>query len=1627
MTVAISFIPPRFDEDEYDSSKMRALVNELERLHAEFIRSFDTVDTTGNEINDLSSVVTWANVPLANIPSLPASQITSGTFDDARIAASNVTQHQAALSILESQIVDADILARIGGNETITGTWIFGQDLEIAHATDPRLYIQDTDAGVDEKTWAIHHESNDSFGIRAHNDARSSSQLALEITRLAGVPGEVHFLVGGRFDDDLFLEFGNVQIAQMRYEPANTRFVLNTGGGNTLEFMVAATPNIIISDAPQQVDLIGDIRINADNTFAEYQSNIHDTVDFNTAFTGTTNWNITGVTAIQAGTVDADFDALTATSYGGIVEDNLVDRNATALINGAWTHTGNDFYTAGSIQLVDNVELRLGDGPDARLSWTGTVLTLRGVDINHIFELQDGFHLRLFGNNATSWADFHHDNTDLTTSFNTTTDWNITGITTIQAGTVDADFDVLTATSFNGVVLTTGGVATNFLDETGAYSVPLADGSVTGSFLYWDGASWSENAHLQQTGSDASFQLKNTSAGGGFRIDVNTSGTASFWNTDTSGVDEELYMQFNQNADVVTFHNGLIKTSSDTLGLIIHSTGNTDAEARQLAFDTQSGIRRGFIGHDSGSSTMRWENEIHGAFLVISGENTAGSARNYLLGDPDDFVQLYNPGAGQVSLKTLPAASGGAQVNNSLTGGGLERVLTIGDLFGTADEINDLTAAVTWADVPDANITVGSVTQHETALTILESQITDANVLARIAGTETITGPWTFTNIAGLRIEEDLPRFTMKDNNAAADEKVWRQTIEAGVLVGRAFNDAETSSNQWFRVERTGFVVDDIIFSAPVTATSYDGVVLTTGGVATNFLDETGAYSVPVGAEVNDLSSIVTWANVPNVNITAGSVTQHATALEGVMNHDDLLGFVTNEHLDWTLSVGTIHTGNYIENVPTALSTGTRTATTYGITSDGGADDILLLEATTTLAGLLGADKWDEIVANTVKVTNATHTGQVTGATVLSLAVAAITAQPASGALIGTDTFITNDGGVLSESTMDQLATFIGAANPEVNDLTASVTWANVPDANITAGSVTQHEAALTILESQITDSTILARLGASETVAADWKFDGQIIIKERATPPVGETAYGVLWVKNTVPNELWFTDDNSADHQISGGSDLVNDTSPQLGGSLASNGFDILMADGDKVIFGDAGDMQMFNNAGTATSTISNLLTNAILDFTFASSNKISFDGANSRIDIRDGWTLRLRDGTDLDWADFSHNGTDFLTVFEQTGDWLLTGITNLKIGGVSVATLNTNWSAADITSGTLAVLRGGTGVTTKTGTGSVVLSAAPALTGAATLGAVAIATTATNWATGDIVSGTFDDARIAAGNVTQHEAALTILESQITDADVLARLAANETVTGIWNFDNNVIIGEDKTFRIEGNLSTNWTEFDRDATVLDVVPSAAGHGFRLRTGQSLSVWDSTNMDHGTFSHTGVDFTLICANTTDFNIELITSIKSDGSLLIKEAAAAAVDAAAYGQYWVKSDVPNTPHFEDDTGATQQLDPSQSPMNTQNGSYTLVLGDKGKTITKVSGGAGETITIPANASVVFPIGTLICINNDGGGTLTVAITTDTLTWADDNSTGSRTLADGGMCVILKVTATAWKVAGDGIS
>lgn len=102
------------------------------------------------------------------------------------------------------------------------------------------------------------------------------------------------------------------------------------------------------------------------------------------------------------------------------------------------------------------------------------------------------------------------------------------------------------------------------------------------------------------------------------------------------------------------------------------------------------------------------------------------------------------------------------------------------------------------------------------------------------------------------------------------------------------------------------------------------------------------------------------------------------------------------------------------------------------------------------------------------------------------------------------------------------------------------------------------------------------------------------------------------------------------------------------------------------------------------------------------------------------------------------------------------------------------------------------------------------------------------------------------------------------------------------------------------------------------------------------------------------------------------------------------------------------------------------PQSIKTGNYTLVLSDAGTQI--YSTGSGATITIPANASVAFPIGTVITITAGGTGTArTISITSDTLYLAGVGTTGSRTLSTYGMCTIMKLSINEWFISGTGLS
>jgi len=122
---------------------------------------------------------------------------------------------------------------------------------------------------------------------------------------------------------------------------------------------------------------------------ADYVQFEHDDTDFNISGFQTADINITDITAINAGTVDADFDAITGTSFGGIVEANLLDKTATEDITGNWNFKagsgGTDFLNTGG---TVGLNVSHPGGNDVLIATVGTVQDVKfsGATVQYDFD-----------------------------------------------------------------------------------------------------------------------------------------------------------------------------------------------------------------------------------------------------------------------------------------------------------------------------------------------------------------------------------------------------------------------------------------------------------------------------------------------------------------------------------------------------------------------------------------------------------------------------------------------------------------------------------------------------------------------------------------------------------------------------------------------------------------------------------------------------------------------------------------------------------------------------------------------------------------------------------------------------------------------------------------------------------------------------------------------------------------------------------------------------------------------------------------------------------------------------------------------------------------------------------------
>lgn len=97
----------------------------------------------------------------------------------------------------------------------------------------------------------------------------------------------------------------------------------------------------------------------------------------------------------------------------------------------------------------------------------------------------------------------------------------------------------------------------------------------------------------------------------------------------------------------------------------------------------------------------------------------------------------------------------------------------------------------------------------------------------------------------------------------------------------------------------------------------------------------------------------------------------------------------------------------------------------------------------------------------------------------------------------------------------------------------------------------------------------------------------------------------------------------------------------------------------------------------------------------------------------------------------------------------------------------------------------------------------------------------------------------------------------------------------------------------------------------------------------------------------------------------------------------------------------------------------------QTADYTAVLGDSYQKLVYMNKATAIAFKIPTNASVAFPVGTVLNVLNKGAGVCTISATTPATTTilSAGSTAASPTLAQYKMAACIKVATDTWYVVG----
>ena len=214
----------------------------------------------------------------------------------------------------------------------------------------------------------------------------------------------------------------------------------------------------------------------------------------------------------------------------------------------------------------------------------------------------------------------------------------------------------------------------------------------------------------------------------------------------------------------------------------------------------------------------------------------------------DNFNEIYSSiGDGTTLTNILAAGYITASSTSTLTNksGNISQWTNDSGYLTSISETNDLTSSVTWANVPDANITQSSVTQHQAALSITESQISDLQTYVTASSTNTLTNKTFDANGTGNSIsnievadfasgvlDTDLTSVSGLDDTIASAKAIKTyvdNVAAAGIHYHTAVRvESPTNLNAAYNNGSSG-VGATLTNSGTLAAISIDGVSLSSG------------------------------------------------------------------------------------------------------------------------------------------------------------------------------------------------------------------------------------------------------------------------------------------------------------------------------------------------------------------------------------------------------------------------------------------------------------------------------------------------------------------------------------------------------------------------------------------------------------------------------------------------------------------------------------------------------------------------------------------------------------------------------------------------------------------------------